>query len=341
MAEETPAGSRALLMLPNWLGDCIMAWPVIDALKCSGMKVLLAARRNLLPLFDSVDTGCELMEAPPGGLSGVLAGRAFSRAIMATAPDVAVLLPNTYSSALHVWLAGIPLRAGVAFRPLRSLFLTLAVTRERYLSLPHQAERYLTVLEPLGLGTGDGETPEITVDIKPRPGLAAPRPGLDLPEKYAVIAPEAAYGPAKEWPAERFAGVIEGLARRGLPAVITGKGAAAEKYSRMLSLPGAIDRMGKTDLAGLVSIIAAAALFIGNDSGAAHLAAGLGVPTVAIFGSTDPVATRPLGRRTRVLYAHVECSPCFGRTCRHSTYQCLNSISVESVLEAAGDLLGH
>jgi heptosyltransferase-2 len=104
------------------------------------------------------------------------------------------------------------------------------------------------------------------------------------------------------------------------------------------SRAGAIVAAGETDVGDLVALLSLSQGFAGNDSGAMHVAGALGIPTVGIFGSTDPNRTGPLGPLTRVLYERIACSPCLDRTCRFGHYECLKRISVEQVVDALSSL---
>jgi heptosyltransferase-2 len=340
--ETAPSGNkRVLVMVPNWLGDCIMAWPVLDALKAASYSVVVAARHELMPLFHGVETDTEVIEAPRGGIRGLFETTRFAQVMKQQSPDLVLLLPNSYSSAFHTWFARIPERAGVDFRPGRKLFLTKVIAKERYMSFPHQTQRYLCLLDAIGLGTHCDKDRLPVVRLKPSSTALELASALQLPAKYAVMAPEAAYGPAKEWPLDRFGEVVRKLARDGWAVAVTGKPVHEARFARLTSLGSVVNLMGRTDLTGLTGVLAGAGLFVGNDSGAAHLAAALGVPTVVIFGSTSPEATRPLGEKVKVVSGKTECSPCFKRTCRYNTYECLNRITVEAVLEAVGEVLGE
>ena len=97
---------------------------------------------------------------------------------------------------------------------------------------------------------------------------------------------------------------------------------------------GALIAAGETSVGQLVALLKLADGFVGNDSGAMHVAAALGQPTVGIFGSTNPTRTGPLGPRTRVLWQHLICSPCLARTCRFGHYNCLREIAPGGALDA-------
>ena len=151
------------------------------------------------------------------------------------------------------------------------------------------------------------------------------------------LAPGAAYGPAKRWPAARFAAVGD-LLQEELPADVVllggpGDQEAADEVQRVG--PGRfLNLAGKTTLRQALTVLGNLQVLITNDSGLMHAAGALGVPVVAIFGSTDPAATRPFTSRATLIHHHLPCSPCLERTCSRD-YACLNEITVAEVAAAA------
>jgi heptosyltransferase-2 len=188
----------------------------------------------------------------------------------------------------------------------------------------HQRYYYLDLAAALG-AAGD-ETP---------PALRGTGTEKKAPPGVLAVCPGAEYGPAKRWPLENFVAAARRLAEtRGLRVVVFGAAgdvAAAEEF--LQKFPEAENRAGKTSLAEFLAGLAAAELVLCNDSGAMHLAAALGVATVAIFGSTEPLMTGPLGPRATVLRHHVPCSPCFLRECPID-FGCMRGVTVEMAVEA-------
>jgi heptosyltransferase-2 len=145
-----------------------------------------------------------------------------------------------------------------------------------------------------------------------------------ISEPYAVLCPGAEYGPAKRWPYfQQLAGRI------GMPAVILGSRNDREAAA---GIPGK-DLVGRTTLDEAMALIAGAAVVVSNDSGLMHVAAALGRPQVALFGSSSPQHTPPASANARVLWLHLECSPCFARECPLGHFRCMKEISVEQVLK--------
>jgi heptosyltransferase-2 len=207
----------------------------------------------------------------------------------------------------------------------------------------HQANDYLDLFRStLGI---EGSVEDVRITAAPsrvaksQAWLAERRRG-DGP--LIAIAPAAAYGPAKEWPADRYAALIDQLGGVGrAECVLVGTVAERARCAEIAaaSRSGALLAAGETGVGDLVALLSLCSAFAGNDSGAMHVASALGLPTVGIFGSTRPQRTGPLGPRTRVLYEEIACSPCLDRTCRFGHYQCLRRIEVANVV-AALDSLG-
>jgi heptosyltransferase-2 len=156
-----------------------------------------------------------------------------------------------------------------------------------------------------------------------------------------ALNPGATNSRAKQWPAERFAATADQLAiRDGLQTIIVGAAgdiAAANEVARQMRTP-VISLAGRTSIAELKSVLACASLVISNDTGAAHVSAALGVPTVVVFGPTEHVATRPLADLATVVRHAVECSPCMLRDCPID-HRCMRRVATNDVYRAAQHLL--
>ncbi len=252
--------------------------------------------------------------------------------------DLAIVLPNSFVSALRVRLAGIPARAGFA-RDGRGWMLTHRTAPDAQLLKKHQVYYWLAMLEGT-LGIEADLTPAAP-EVAPRhldrmrEWLAARRNGA---RRLIAIAPGAAYGPAKEWPRSHYMALTSALAERGAQSVLVGGSGEIAACGAIASGGGAINAAGRTGIGELMALLSLCDGFVGNDSGAAHLASSVNLPTVAIFGSTAPARTGPLGARTAIVYRHLACSPCLARTCRFGHYQCLRDISPQEVLRALENL---
>lgn len=329
MSASSLQSFRLLVRSPNWLGDAVMSVPAVRSLATGrpDAHVTVLTPAKLADFWRTVPEVAEVLEiAPDRGLLGV--GAMLRKAGKF---DVAVLLPNSLRSALEAWLGRIPRRVGFAGHSRRKL-LNQVVPEPEVKPGPHRqhhAERYLHLARACGGLRPDEAVPEAT-SLKP----AYARIGL---------CPGAEYGPAKRWLPERFAEAAKQIAaKRHARFVLFGvqkdAGVAAE-------IAGALEGfecenlIGKTSLTELIGELRKCDLLITNDTGTMHLAAHLGVPLVAIFGSTDHVATGPLSKRARILRHQVECSPCFLRECPLDL-RCMKAVSAEEVSGAALEMLG-
>jgi heptosyltransferase-2 len=340
---------RLLVISPNWLGDAVMALPAIGDLRrrFSGARLIVAARRSIAGLFlmSPLVDDVVVMEWS-GRLGEGRSRRADIASLRALHADAAVLLPNSFASAWLVHRAHVSERWGYASDLRRSL-LSRAVTRPAI--RVHQAEYYRRLVKGLGIENGSLD-PELQVPShaieQAREVLHAA--GRDERRDFVVMAPGAAYGGAKRWPAEYFAEIATGLVRQHQQQCVLVGSAADGTTTRLVRalVPDdvrgeIIDMAGATTLDSLAGVMALASACVSNDSGAMHLAGAVGVPLAALFGPTRERETAPLarrGRRAEVLIHHVWCRPCMLRECPLD-HQCMRALSPERVLAAVVDLM--
>jgi heptosyltransferase-2 len=329
--------------LPNWLGDGLMARPMLHALAAAGggERVRAAGPPALLELLapEGLFASAEAWPAAPAERSALM-GR-----VREWRPDGALILPPSFASAWSARESGAPARVGFA-SDRRSFLLTVAARRvargERHLSL-----EYLDLLQRmrhhLGEAAPDAAAPGAMPPLPLLPVPAVARTGAELlmrsqagaPTRYALLAPGARYGPAKRWESGRYADLGRRLAARGLTIAVCGTDEDQEVCESVAEAIGApaVSLAGRTAPGPLAGLCAGAALAVSNDSGFAHLSAAVGAPTIVLFGSTSSAWTAPLGPRVRVIQHAPVCSPCFQRHCRIGT-RCLTAITVDEV-EAA------
>ncbi len=316
-----------LVRSPNWLGDAVMALPAVRNLKelVDEEPLVVAAPNKLAALWRKcpfVDNVIALDK--PKNLKACVAQLREGKF------QSAVLLPNSLRVATEAWMAGIPQRVGYA-RSGRSMLLTHSVPVPlRNPARLHQRYYYLDLISDLG-GSDDPSLPRLLKD----PTTVAGSRGLVL-----AFCPGAEYGPAKRWPVENFAAVARHfIITRKAKILLLGAPVdvpVADEFMR--HVPEADNRVGQTSLAEFMAALVTARLVICNDSGAMHLASALGVPTMTVFGSTEPALTGPMGARIRVLRHHVPCSPCFLRDCPID-FSCMKGISAEQGILAAENML--
>ena len=311
-----------------------MALPAIEDVRrhAPGAGISVAARPSVAPLFTLVPgiRDVVVVDRPGAGW------REGVRRLREGSFDAALLLPNSLQSALTAWRAGIPERWGYRAQG-RAALLTRAVRPPA--ARGHQALYYQRLTEALGFAPGP---------IEPR--LDAPadawRAAADLlasagwngRSPLIALAPGAAYGGAKRWPAESFAALATALAGDEVTSVLVGGAADAAAGTDVIAAlghgRGVVDLIGRTDLPMLAGVLAQCRALVSNDSGAMHVGAALGVPLVSIFGPTDERETRPIGRLEPVVLRHdVWCRPCMLRECP-LTHRCMRGVTVEAVLSA-------
>jgi ADP-heptose:LPS heptosyltransferase len=243
--------------------------------------------------------------------------------------EAAVVFPNSFRSALEMWLAGIPRRVGYAGHRRRWLLDQVWTAKKNQDAEPprHQVHHYLRLANFIG--------------AEAEPASFPPRPEPPAGHVRIGLCPGAEYGPAKRWLPERFREVMARFAHDdGAEWVLFGVARDAPIADEILQgyAGRAQNRVGATTLAELIAELRTCAALVTNDTGTMHLAASLGVPVVAIFGSTEPQLTGPLGGAHRVLRHHVECSPCFLRECPLD-FRCMKSVQVDEVAAALREVL--
>jgi lipopolysaccharide heptosyltransferase II/tetraacyldisaccharide 4'-kinase len=324
---------RILLRAPNWVGDAAMSLPVLAGLASlfPGAQVAVLAAPRVAPLF-----------AGQAGVSEVIiypAGREKWRTLWSLRGkfDLALSLPNSFEAALGLWLTRTPHRLGYAANGRKPL-LTLALKGRKRLKGLHQVFYYLGLLEALG-PVQDFFPPSLSLsDMELAEGKSfLISAGLDPAHPWVGLAPGAAYGPAKRWPAERFAAVGDLLQIERQAGLVLLGGPEDLEAAAAVQRPGRgsfLNLAGQTTLRQALAVLSHLKVLITNDSGLMHVAAALGVPVVAIFGSTDIAATQPFTSRATLIHHHLPCSPCLKRTCSKN-YACLTDISAAEVAAAA------
>jgi len=244
----------------------------------------------------------------------------------------AIVLPNTFKSALIPFFAGIPRRTGFVGELRWGLLNVVHKLDEK--RLPLMAERYAQLAEKPGEPPAR-PLPEVRLRVDEANRLATlERLGLSREKPVVAFCPGAEFGPAKRWPARHFAALARKLAERGRAVWLFGSDndkTTGEEVVR-LSDGAAIDLCGKTDLAGAIDLLSLAEVVVSNDSGLMHVAAGVGRPLVALYGSSSPEHTPPLSTRARVVRTGIECSPCYARECPLGHFKCMNELTPERVL---------
>jgi heptosyltransferase-2 len=335
---------RILIRGTNWIGDVVMTLPALAAIRKTwpGARISVLAKPWVSEVYRiSPDVDEIIAYQEPGPHAGVMGKLRLAAELRNKSFDCAILLQNAIEAAILARLAGIPLRAGYNSDG-RGLLLTHSVQRTRAVRQIHQIDYYLEMVRALGC------TPaERSVQLHPGDDYdgAAEKLfieyGIDAGRPLIGLAPGAAYGPAKKWFPERFAAVVDRLIDdTGAQALLFGSGGDKESTAAVAqnSRHCLIDIAGKTHLKEAITLISRCALFLSNDTGMMHIAGALGIPTVAIFGSTNPLTTSPVGEKSIVIHKDVPCSPCLKPVCP-TDFRCMDLIGTEEVYGAARMLL--
>lgn len=327
---------RFLIRAPNWLGDGVMSLPAVRAVADSfpGARLSVVGSRPVVELYRRALGDADYYIAPPSTLRGRLRGMpALAEELRRRRHGIALVLPGSFSSALLARLAGARERVGYDMEG-RGRLLTRPVDPAETEGL-HLADQYLRLAAEVGARPRPRERLVEPTDADRRLASALlAQAGLDPDGPFLALSPGAAFGETKQWSPLKFGDLgREVVALYGIPAIVIGSAAerplaeivASRSPRRLLNLAG------RTSLGALIALLERAKLVISNDSGPMHVAAGAGAKVVAVFGSTDPGWTAPLGTGHRVVYHELDCSPCLARTCDIGRV-CLTSVTVAEVL---------
>jgi len=317
--------ARYLVVAPNWIGDALMAQPLLARLRERDprARVDVLAPGWVAPVFRRMVEVAGVIETPFTHARLDLGARwKLARTLRALGYDEALVLPNSLKSALIPGFARIPRRIGYAGE---ARFGLLNVVHRRRPGREPMALHFARLAAPPGteirLPLPD---PRLAVDAA---AVEATRRRFGLEAPYAALCPGAEYGPAKRWP--YFAELSRRLA---LPVVALG---GARERESGAGIAGR-NLAGETTLDEAIELLAGASLVVSNDSGLMHVAAALGRPQLALFGSSSPTHTPPLSARAKVLWLGLECSPCYARECPLGHFRCMRELSVEDVLISMG-----
>jgi len=326
---------RILVAGPSWVGDLVMADSFFKLLKQQTPDAPLdvLAPAWALPLAARMNEVAEAIELPGGHGELALAARwRLARRLRHRGYTRAYVLPRSAKAALVPWLARVPRRTGYLGEMRYGL---LNDVRRPLPAHERLVERYAALAFPPGA---------VLPDALPEPVLGSPaaardallsRLGLSGDADAVALCPGAEYGPAKRWPAESWAALAGRLARGGRSVWVLGSRGERELGAEIARhVPGARNLAGETMLVEALDLLAAASAAVTNDSGLMHVAAAVGTPLVAIYGSSSPRYTPPASARARIIYHALPCSPCFRRECPLGHLNCLRGIGVDEVTDA-------
>lgn len=316
-----------VVRMPNWLGDAVMASPVLQLLKQEfpDAKLTLYGTKASLALFEHdpfVDDFLTLDKKKSGQLKiQDLKDRKF---------DCGVLLTNSFSSAWLFFRAKIATRLGFS-KDMRALFLTHSLPYPKDKSKMHHIQLYQELLKRVGINKESNPKLYLS-DAEKKWATNFLSEHKIKPDSLLIgINPSAAFGSSKCWLEDRFRELsIELLKHSSTHLLFFGDSSAKEKNERIcLGLKSSINLAGETSIRQLMALTQKCDLFLTNDSGPMHIACAIETPVVALFGSTSPEATGPYGRGV-YLRKKVSCSPCYKRECPID-FRCMKAIKVQDV----------
>jgi heptosyltransferase II len=341
---------KILVRGTNWIGDAVMSIPALRELRrvFSDSQITLHTRSWAYGLFKDADFLDEIVtfDKARWPVKDVYDN---SRFLSRDGFDLAILLPNSFESALTTFLSGIPRRIGFN-KDVRGLLLTDPVAVPEWKNRRHEVYYYLYLIAQvekrvLGRETVMDSFPDISLLVS-EDRLSPARKylndiGVRPTQAVVVLGTGSANSMAKRWPAERFAELNDRLQEELNAAVLllgskddVGVAAAVSALSK--NAP--IDLSGKTELDAAAAILAISDLMITNDMGLAHVSPAVGTPTIVLFGPTDPETTRPFSQNAEIIRKSVECSPCMHRVCPID-HRCMTQISVDEVFQTAAGVI--
>lgn len=333
--------AKIIIRMPNWIGDLVMATPILtDVRKAFPSAHITAMCRT--PICDLLKEDLDIDELFCFSKVNSYGRRSDQRDIIEKIRkgdyDLGILLTRSFSSAWLFWRGNVKRRLG--FRGnCRSLLLTDKINVPANVREQHLVHTYKMLLEPLGIGISetrprlflkDQELEEAQVLLK--------RLGISPEARLVGINPGAAYGSAKCWLPERFRAVTEKLLKlQNVQIVYFGDATTQPLVKEICEGLPVINLAGLTTLRELASLIKLCSAILTNDSGPMHIAAAVGTPLVALFGSTNEIATGPYKTGT-VIHKHVDCSPCYKRVCPID-FRCMKRIETDEVYDALVKIL--
>ncbi len=331
---------RTLIVAPNWIGDAVMAQPLLARIQQRDPQgaIDVMAPPHIAPVFSAMTEVCQVITAP--NVHGKLElGRRWklARELRRERYDRCYVLPNSMKSALVPWLAGIGQRIGYRGEGRRILLNRMhdeSGGAERPPMVEFYAKLALDPSDPIPASVPD----PVLMRHRTHETVTLARFGLGVDEPLIVLCPGAEYGPAKRWPTRHFASLAAMINADWPEANIVLLGSSKERQlaTEIAALSGQPIKnlCGETTLDEALNLIAQASGVVSNDSGMMHVAAAYGRPQVAVFGSSDPRHTPPRSPHARVEWLHLECSPCFQRDCPLKHTNCLNGIAPSAVFES-------
>lgn len=330
---------KILVIAPSWVGDMVMAQSLFITLKQQypDCQIDVLAPPWTLALTQHMSEVSQSFVMPvTRGKLGLMERINLGKSLRAEHYDQAILLPNTWKSALTPFFANIPKRTGYVGECRWGLLNDIRRLDKKVLT--KTVQRFVALAYPDSNGIPACPTPAFTVNPERQQRLIQQH-GLNTERKILALCAGAEYGVAKRWSAEYYAEVAKQKIQDGWQVWLFGsaKDKDIAEQINQLTEQQCIDFCGKTSISAAVELLALSDVVISNDSGLMHVASALNKKLIAIYGSSDPNFTPPLSDQAKILYLGLECSPCFKRECPLGHTRCLTDINSEQVLSHISD----
>jgi len=347
MDDMNPQSARTLVISPNWIGDAVMAQPLLQLLKAAHPErpIDVLAPPAVSPVWRQMPEVAEVLETPFRHGSLQLKERwRYARLLRQRGYADAYILPNTLKYALIPWLAGIARRVGYK-----------GESRYGLVNVMHHDDTPPRPMVPFYAALADAPGAPLRSGL-PKPRMAASdaqaaaacaKVGLDPARPLVVFAPGAEFGGAKRWPPAHFGQLAQHILARDPQAQVAllGSPKDAETCKEVIAAAGApaglASLAGKTSLADAVALIARSAAVVSNDSGLLHVASALNRPVIAIYGPTDPDHAPPFSDMAASISLRLECSPCRQRECPLGHQNCMHGISAGQVWQTLEPMISR
>jgi heptosyltransferase-2 len=332
---------KILIVAPAWVGDMVMSQVLYKLIKAQGeVEIDLVAPKHSGPLAARMPEVNEFIDLPLGhGQLDLNLRRALGKKLREKKYDQAIVLPNSWKSALIPWFANIPVRTGWLGEMRVGLLNDIRWLDKK--AYPLMIERFAALAFPKGASLPELPWPSLKADqVNLEKVLVAQK--IQLSGKPILgLCPGAEFGPSKRWPEAYFAEVAKQKLAQGWDVWLFGspKERPQAELIQSVTKNGCVDLVGKTALADAIDLMSATRAVISNDSGLMHIAAALKKPLVVMYGSSSPSFTPPLSDTVKVLNLQLECSPCFQRECPLGHLNCLKQMHPEMVLSALDSLV--
>ncbi len=337
---------RILIRATNWVGDAIMTLPALEAVRENfpSSHITVLAKPWVAPLFENHPAVDRVLvfDKGNGARAGFVEMLRMSRIIRKERFDLAILFQNAFEAALLAFVGRIKQRVGYKTDG-RGFMLTRGVSRTEKVLRLHQVGYYCAILRAVGWPADDRDPVlHIGREVREQAVGILKSNGVDSRDFIVGLSPGAVFGSAKRWPPDRFSEIGDRVVEKwGASVVVFGSGGERAIGDRVCAAMkrDALNLCGKTSLRVAMGAMSLCRFFVTNDSGLMHMASALGLPTVAVFGSTDHVTTGPRGPNARIVRCAASCAPCLKQECP-TDHRCMLDITPEMVWETMEALRG-